>query len=94
MSIALVFATLIGVFITPDGIVVGSDTAMMSRRGPEPLRQKYCVTGLRTVVAFGQCLLATGAEPRTLAVPGGERAILLRRLTDSRRLRSAAVGWQ
>ena len=28
VPIALLFATLIGVFITPDGIVVGADTAV------------------------------------------------------------------
>lgn len=49
---SFLFATLIGVFIAPDGIVVGSDTAMMSRRGPQPARQKFCVTGLRTVATM------------------------------------------
>lgn len=47
-SFALLFATLIGVFITPDGIVVGSDTAVSSRAGNSE-RQKYCVTGPRAV---------------------------------------------
>jgi len=64
MSIALVFATLIGVFITPDGIVVGSDTAMMSRRGPEPARQKYCVTGLRTVATMQGVYELTDTETK------------------------------
>ena len=41
---ALLFATLIGVFITPDGIVVGADSAVSSRRG-QSTREKYCVTG-------------------------------------------------
>jgi hypothetical protein len=43
-SFALLFATLIGVFITPDGIVVGADSAVSSRRG-QSTREKYCVTG-------------------------------------------------
>ena len=47
-SFALLFATLIGVFITPDGIVVGADSAVSSRRG-QSTRQKYCVTGPRAV---------------------------------------------
>lgn len=40
-------------------------------------------------VAFDRCLLATGASPRTLSVEGGERALLLRTIEDSRRLRHA-----
>jgi hypothetical protein len=50
-SLALVFTTLIGVFITPDGIVVGADTALTSRSGPS-IRQKYCVTGPRAVATL------------------------------------------
>ena len=42
-------------------------------------------------IAFDRCLLATGAEPRRLPVPGGDEAILLRTLDDARRLRSAAA---
>jgi len=38
-------------------------------------------------IAFGQCLLATGAEPRTLS----GNPLMLRTLDDARRLRSAAV---
>ena len=40
---------------------------------------------------FERCLLATGAEPRRLSIPGGEQAILLRTLPDARRLRAAAT---
>ena len=47
-SFALLFATLIGVFVTPDGIVVGADSAVSSRRG-QSTRQKFCVTGPRAV---------------------------------------------
>lgn len=42
------------------------------------------------VIGFERCLLATGAEPIQLPVPGGERAIYLRTLADARRLRAAA----
>lgn len=42
-------------------------------------------------VSFERCLLATGAGPRRLPVPGGDRALLLRTLDDSRRLRAAAM---
>src|SRR5687768_1310952 len=48
---AMLFATLIGVFITPDGIVVGTDTAVSSRRG-QSIREKYCVTGPRSVATL------------------------------------------
>ena len=64
MSIALVFATLIGVFITPDGIVVGSDTAIMSRRGSQPPRQKYCVTTLRAVATMQGVYELTDTETK------------------------------
>jgi 3-phenylpropionate/trans-cinnamate dioxygenase ferredoxin reductase subunit len=42
-------------------------------------------------IRFERCLLATGAEPRRLRVPGGQRALLLRSLADARRLRAEAV---
>ena len=40
---------------------------------------------------FERCLLATGAEPWALRVPGGGDAMLLRTLADARRLRAAAM---
>lgn len=42
-------------------------------------------------VAFGQCLLATGAAPRRPPIPGAEHAHLLRTLADAQRLRRLAV---
>jgi hypothetical protein len=49
---ALLLATLIGVFITPDGIVVGSDTALSNVSGQVASQQKYCVTGPRSVATL------------------------------------------
>jgi 3-phenylpropionate/trans-cinnamate dioxygenase ferredoxin reductase component len=42
-------------------------------------------------IRFERCLLATGAVPRALPMAGGEQAILLRTLSDARRLREAAT---
>lgn len=42
-------------------------------------------------IEFGMCLLATGAEPRIPPIDGAEHALLLRTLTDARRLRAAAL---
>jgi NADPH-dependent 2,4-dienoyl-CoA reductase/sulfur reductase-like enzyme len=42
-------------------------------------------------VAFGQLLLATGAEPRVPALPGAEHARLLRTLPDATALREATA---
>jgi 3-phenylpropionate/trans-cinnamate dioxygenase ferredoxin reductase subunit len=42
-------------------------------------------------VAYEKLLLATGATPRPLPVPGGDRALLLRTVADSGRI-AAAVG--
>ena len=44
-----------------------------------------------SVVAFGQCLLATGAAPRLPQVRGAREALLLRTLDDSARIREAAI---
>jgi 3-phenylpropionate/trans-cinnamate dioxygenase ferredoxin reductase subunit len=41
-------------------------------------------------VAFRHCLVATGAAPNPLRVPGGERALQLRTADDARRIRQAA----
>jgi 3-phenylpropionate/trans-cinnamate dioxygenase ferredoxin reductase subunit len=43
-----------------------------------------------TRVRFERCLLATGAKPRALTAPGGERARSLRTLADAVALREAA----
>ena len=41
-------------------------------------------------LSYGALLIATGAAPRKLSIPGGERAQLLRTLADSRKLIAAA----
>lgn len=51
-GVAFLVATLIGVFITPDGIVIGADTALSNRRGALTSQQKYCVTGPRSVATL------------------------------------------
>jgi hypothetical protein len=50
--VALLVATLIGVFITPDGIVIGADTALSNLGGQVSSQQKYCVTGPRSVATM------------------------------------------
>jgi hypothetical protein len=55
---ALLVATLIGVFITPDGIVVGADTALSTIGGQVANSQKYCITSPRSVATMqGQYVL-------------------------------------
>lgn len=62
-ALALIFSTLIGVFITPDGIVVGADTALTSRAG-HSMREKYCVTGPRTVSTLQGVYQLTDTETK------------------------------
>jgi hypothetical protein len=50
--VAFVFATLIGVFITPDGIVIGADSALSNLGGHVGSQQKYCITGSRSVATM------------------------------------------
>ena len=50
--VALLVATLIGVFITPDGIVIGADTALSNLGGQVASQEKYCVTGPRSVATM------------------------------------------
>ena len=85
----------------PDGLVLAEAATWYERRRIE-LRVGVGVTRLDpearivaledgSAIGYERCLLATGAEPLTLPVPGAERALLLRTLEDSRRLRSAAM---
>jgi hypothetical protein len=51
-GVAFLLATLIGVFITPDGIVIGADTALSNVAGQVASQKKYCVTGPRSVATL------------------------------------------
>lgn len=85
----------------PDELVAAEPASWYERRGIEvrtgtavvaidpPGRRASLSDG--TVVHYESCLLATGATPRRLPIPGAERAMLLRTLADARRLREAAV---
>ncbi len=85
----------------PDDLVLAEPERWYKRRNVELMTGRH-VTALdvdaqRVVfedgseLDFERCLLATGAEPRTLPVPGAEHALLLRTLADSHRLRRAAA---
>ena len=51
-AMALLVATLVGVFITPDGIVIGTDTALSNLGGQVASQQKHCITGPRSVATM------------------------------------------
>lgn len=84
-----------------DDLVLAEPDRWYQRRGVELLaghrvvgldldaREATLDDGAR--ITFDRCLLATGAEPRSLAVAGGDDVLLLRTLADARRLRAAAV---
>lgn len=83
----------------PDDLLLAEPVSWYARRGVE-LRAGVAVMGLDPAaraaaladgseIRFERCLLATGAAPRPLPVPGGERAMLLRTLGDARALRAA-----
>ena len=85
----------------PDDLVLAEPERWYERRSVELLPARR-VTALDpdageatladgTLIDFERCLLATGARPRELRVDGGEHALLLRTLTDARRLRAAAT---
>ncbi len=85
----------------PDELVLAEPATWYARRGVE-LRTGATVVELDpdahvatlddgSSIGFAQCLIATGAEPRTLPIGGGDHAILLRTLSDARRQRAAAI---
>jgi len=85
----------------PDELVLAEPERWYERRGVE-LLPAHRVIALDpdagkanlddgTVINFDRCLLATGARPRELSVDGGEHALLLRTLSDARRLRGRAI---
>jgi len=85
----------------PDDLVLAEPERWYERRGVDLLVGRR-VTGLDpdsteatlddgTRIRFDRCLLATGASPRSLPVPGGEDVILLRTIADAHRLQAAAA---
>jgi NADPH-dependent 2,4-dienoyl-CoA reductase/sulfur reductase-like enzyme len=85
----------------PEDLVLAEPEAWYARKGIE-LLVGVSVTELDaaarsarlddgSMVGFGTCLIATGAEPLGPPVPGAERARLLRRLADATALRDAAL---
>ena len=85
----------------PDDLVLAEPERWYERRGITLLTGRRVVrldsdAQMATLddgrrLGFERCLLATGAEPRALRVPGGDNAMLLRTLADARRLRTAAT---
>ena len=85
----------------PDDLVLAEQAAWYERREVELMTGRTVVEldldasavtlddGAR--LSFARCLLATGAAPRSLAVSGGDRCLLLRSLDDARQLRQAAT---
>ena len=55
------------------------------------LDERVAVTDDGRRIGFERCLMATGAAPRDLPVPGADHALALRTLGDARRLRRAAL---
>ena len=85
----------------PDDLVLAEPLRWYDRRGIETrvarrvveldVARQVAWLGDGSAVRFERCLLATGAEPRRLRLPGGEHALPLRSLADARRLRGAAL---
>jgi NADPH-dependent 2,4-dienoyl-CoA reductase/sulfur reductase-like enzyme len=85
----------------PDELVLAEPDAWYERRDVD-LRLGAAVVDIDPVapvavledgtrIGFERCLLAMGAEPRALPIEGGEAALLLRTLSDSRALRARAL---
>jgi 3-phenylpropionate/trans-cinnamate dioxygenase ferredoxin reductase subunit len=85
----------------PDDLVLAEPERWYERRGVDLLTDtrlasldldgRVAVTGDGRRIGFGRCLIATGAAPRDLPVPGAEHALELRTLADARRLRRLAL---
>ena len=83
----------------PDDLLLAEPVSWYDRRDID-LRTDVTVTTLDPgerlaglsdggIVRWEQCLLATGAVPHRLRMPGADRAMLLRTAADARRLRGA-----
>jgi len=85
----------------PTELTLAEPMSWYERRGVELVLSNRIVgldTGARTAIladgsrlAYGQLLLATGAEPRRPALQGAERVHLMRTLSDAVALREAAI---
>lgn len=85
----------------PDGLVLAEPSSWYERRRidlatgarVERLDPDAGVAELDdgSTVRFDRCLVATGAAPVALPVPGAEHALLLRTLDDARELRRRAI---
>ena len=85
----------------PTELTLAEPMSWYERRGVELVLSNRIVgldTGARTAIladgsrlAYGQLLLATGAEPRRPALPGADRVRLMRTLADAVALREAAI---
>ena len=85
----------------PDDLVLAEPERWYERRGVDLLTNtrvasldldgRVAVTGDGRRIGFERCLIATGAAPRDLPVPGVEHALELRTLADARRLRRVAL---
>ena len=84
----------------PDDLVLAEPERWYVRRGVDlmtdtrvvslDLDGRFAVTDDGRRIGFERCLIATGAAPRDLPVPGAEHALELRTLADARRLRQVA----
>jgi NADPH-dependent 2,4-dienoyl-CoA reductase/sulfur reductase-like enzyme len=83
----------------PDGLLLAEPEGWYARRDVLLARGARVASidpGARTAilsdgtrVGWDRCLIATGAAPRALRIPGGARALLLRTASDARSLRAA-----
>jgi 3-phenylpropionate/trans-cinnamate dioxygenase ferredoxin reductase subunit len=85
----------------PDELLLAEPASWYERRGIEVLTgtmvarlapdERRAWTADGSAIGFERLLIATGAELRSLPVPGAETALTLRTADDARRLRAAAV---
>ena len=85
----------------PDELVLAEPQRWYQRRGVDLLTEErvasldldgqIAVTDAGRRIRFERCLIATGALPRELPVPGAQHALELRTLPDARRVRRAAL---
>ena len=80
-------------FVHPAGWYAENDVDLRlgtTATGLDPGRKVVRLSGGEEI-SYERLLLATGATPRPLSVPGGERALTLRTLADSQRISDAVT---